>query len=145
MSGVLRQLGPGLAIALAGCAAEGHEFGFGAMLARTLILLVLVGCLAVVTLRLAARYGVGVGKPRGSAARLEVLEEISLGARHSVIAIRVASRVVVASRTPAGLRRLSEISLREWREQAFGDVLASLERDPSTEESPPLEDQELLI
>lgn len=102
-----------LALFCGACGGEPGELRFGAMLAQTLVLLVFVCGLAVVTLRLAAKAGVGRG-PRG-AGKLEVLEEIGIGSRQSVVAIRAGERVLVVGRHAGGMETLGDLSMREWR------------------------------
>lgn len=84
------------------------------MVFRTIVLLVAVCGLAVVTIRLAAKLGYGkAGKATGPP-RLTFLEEIAVGPRQSIIAVRAADRVLLATRTPAGITPLSEIPLEVW-------------------------------
>jgi flagellar biogenesis protein FliO len=100
------------------------------MLARTTILLAIVIGLAIFTLRMAARHGIGVGRP--SAGKLEVLDELALGPRQSVIAIRAGAKVLVASRSVNGLRPLGVLTRSDWEGRPFSEVLADM--TPETDE-----------
>lgn len=112
-----------LAVLFGGCAAETGTLRFGTMLAQTLVLLFGICALALVTLRWAARSGYG---QRASGQRLEVLEELGVGARQSVIAVRAGSRVVLLSRTATGLGHLTDLDANDWNttQRTFADVLA---------------------
>ena len=91
------------------------------MLVQTFVLLGLVCVLAVVTIRLAVRYGYGGRKSEG---RMQVLERLGIGARHSVVAIRIADRVLIVSQHAAGMSTLSEMTFAEWGRTSFAEVLA---------------------
>ena len=106
---------------LAGCTQSGVGLGFGGLLARTMVLLTLVIGLAIFSLRLAARHGIGVSRP--SAGKLEVLDELVLGPRQSVIAVRAGSRILIASRTAAGMQPLGTLTQSEWEGRGFSEVL----------------------
>lgn len=106
--------------------AEDAGFGFGVLLLRTTLLLVLVGGLAVVTLRLAAKHG--IGRRQGSG-RLEVLEELPISARESILAVRALDRVLVVSRSPSGMRTLADYDAAEWSRASFAQVLARTDAD----------------
>lgn len=113
---------------------------FGTMLAQTLVMLALVGGLAVVTIRFAARHGIGRRATAGDR-RLEVLEELPIGPRETVLALRVGRRVVVAARGPSGLSALTELDLDAWnaRPRGFDEVLHGYDPasgDPSAERAP---------
>lgn len=131
-------------VASSGCAAEPGQLRFGAMLARTSLLLVAVCALAVVTIRLAARYGVGVRRGAENA-RMAVLEELSIGPRESVVAIRAGERVVIAGRSSGRISALADMPLHEWEagsRRAFSDVLEAIPPDdapdfPTTDATPP--------
>ncbi len=101
----------------AGCASEPGELRFGTMLLQTVLLLAGVCGLALVTLRLAARAGLG-GRQRRPDARMEVLEEIGVGPRQSVLALRAGSKVWLVGRTQTGLSGLGEMSESEWQSAA---------------------------
>ncbi len=108
-----------LFVGAGGCASSSS--GFGVMLVQTFVLLGLVCVLAVVTIRLAIRYGYGGQKKQG---RLEVLERVAIGTRHSVIALRAADRVLIVSQHGSGMETLTEMSRAEWDRVSFADVLA---------------------
>lgn len=95
------------------------------MLARTTLLLVLVAGLAVFTLRLAARHGIGVSK--ASSGKMELLDELVIGPRQSVLAIRAGSKVLLASRSPSGLQTLGMITRADWDGRPFSEVLSEVE------------------
>ena len=116
---------PVMVLLLSGC---GADASFAGMLARTTVLLVLVCGLAVVTLRLAARAGIGtIGSRDGK--RLALLDELPVGGRTSVVAIRAGGRVIVAARGPNGMQGLATLSEAEWDgAPSFADVLAQTPR-----------------
>ena len=120
-------LGALLSCATAGCAPPDGDLHFGAMLLRTTVLLALVCGLAIVTLRLAARHGIGVAaKPEGSR-RLQLLDELVLGPRQSVVALKAGSRVLIVARTATGVSPLGEMSEGAWKGLSFADVLAEVD------------------
>ena len=110
-----------------------ESLGFGAMLAQTMLLLAVVGVLAVVTLRLAARYGIGLPGGRAPARKMEVLDRLSVGGRQHVVALRVADRVVVVGQTSGRMQTLTELSRRDWdKGNGFSEVLAATAPPPVT-------------
>lgn len=115
---------------LAGCTQSGVGLGFGGLLLRTTLLLALVIALAVFSLRLAARHGIGTSRPR--AGKLELLDELVLGPRQSVVAVRAGSRVLIASRTVNGMQPLGTLTRAEWEGRGFSEVLVAAV--PETEE-----------
>lgn len=84
------------------------------MVIRTIVFLVAVCGLAVFTIRMAARLGYGKTGAASGPPRLAFLEELVVGPRQSIIAIRAADRVLLATRTPAGIAPLSEMPLDAW-------------------------------
>ena len=120
-----------LAVCCSGCTQTGHGLGFGGMLARTTLLLALVIGLAIFTLRMAARHGIGVGRP--SSGKLELLDELVLGPRQSVVAIRVGAKVILASRSPSGLQPLGMVTRADWEGTPFSEVLAGVEPSDDAE------------
>ena len=102
---------PALAVAADGTPTP----GFGRMLFQTVAMLLIVCILAVVTLRLAARYGIGGMGGARDGRRMEVLERTPIGPRHAVVALRVAGRVLIVSQGTAGLRTLTEMPIDEWQ------------------------------
>ncbi len=108
----------------AGCNQSSAGLGFGGMLAKTMLLLALVIGLAVFTLRLAARAGIGVGRP--SSGKMQLLDELVIGPRESIVAISAGSKVLVASRTQAGLAPLATLTQADWNGRGFAEVLAEV-------------------
>lgn len=120
------------AVALAGCApssAADASLGFGALLARTMLVLAAVCVLAVFSLRWAAARGVG----RADASRrLDVIERVPVGNRQAVLAVRAGRRVVLVGASPGRLDRLAELSADEWHGAPAdaGDRGTGDEREP---------------
>ena len=128
-----------------------ESLGFGAMLAQTMLLLAVVGVLAVVTLRLAARYGIGLPGGRAPARKMEVLDRLSVGGRQHVVALRVADRVVVVGQTSGRMQTLTELSRLDWdKGNGFSEVLATtapvtpFERPTSAPASDEVDTEELV-
>jgi len=123
---------PMLAVS-AGCAAGSADAGvpgFGRLLLQTFALLVVVCVLAVVTLRMAAKYGIGGLGRGGRSARIEVLERTPVGGRQHVLALRVGKRVLIVAQTQTAMRTLTELPLDEWQAQTgFSAVLESIDPD----------------
>ena len=82
------------------------------MLGQTVLLFFVVAALAVITLRLAARHGIGTTPSTGK--KLEVLERLPLGRRQQLLAVRVAGKVLVLSQADSGLRNVGELGFDEW-------------------------------
>lgn len=95
-----------------GCAGGGDELAFGGMLLRTLLALVVVSAAAVLSLRWLAGRGVGMG--RGEARHMEVLERLPLGPRRSLLAVRVADRVLVLAEDADATRPVAELPASAW-------------------------------
>lgn len=99
------------------------------MVIRTIVFLVAVCGLAVLTIRMAARLGYGKTGRSAGPPRLAFLEEIVVGPRQSIIAIRAADRVLLATRTPAGIAPLSELPLHVWESTTERAPEHNAERD----------------
>jgi flagellar biogenesis protein FliO len=122
---------PVITVAVSGCNQATSGLGFGGMLAKTTLLLALVIGLAVLTLRLAARVGIGTSNP--SSGKMQLLDELVLGPRESIVAISAGSKVLVASRTSAGLSPLATLTQADWNGRGFAEVLAEVNAERSAE------------
>ena len=96
----------------------------GRLILESGLILGVVCLLAVVTLRLAAKYAGRLGAPADGRRRLEVLERLAVGHREAVVAVSVADRVVVFASSAHGFTRVMELSLSHWQRVGFSEVLA---------------------
>ncbi len=101
-----------LVVLSTGCGAGGDELAFGGMLLRTVLALVAVSAAAVLSLRWLAGRGVGMG--RSDARHMEVLERLPLGPRRSLLAVRVADRVLVLAEDADATRPVAEMPASAW-------------------------------
>lgn len=123
-----RLLAAHVGLIAAGCGAAADSLG--AMLLRTSLVLVAVGALAVVSLRGAARLTGAAQRPREKGARLELIDELPVGPRQALLAVRAGDRVLVVARTATHLTPVADLAADAFARRAFADVLAAAQ--PST-------------
>ncbi|MCB9519929.1 MAG: flagellar biosynthetic protein FliO [Myxococcales bacterium] len=107
----------------AGCGAAADSLG--AMLLRTSLVLIAVGALAVVSLRGAARLTGATQRTREKGARLELIDELPVGPRQALLAVRAGDRILVVARTATHLTPVADLAADVFARRAFADILAT--------------------